>query len=56
MEILMDLEVGKDHPMLCASVVNNSFIFISTATQVGIALPKWIVEKQNSIWVFIRYC
>lgn len=25
------------------------------ATQVGIALPKWIVEKQNSIWVLGLY-
>lgn len=25
------------------------------ATQVGIALPKWIVEKQNSIWVLGVY-
>ncbi|ESN99078.1 hypothetical protein HELRODRAFT_188993 [Helobdella robusta] len=24
------------------------------ATQVGIALPKWIVEKQNSIWVNLK--
>ena len=26
-----------------------------TATHFGIALPKWIVEKQNSVWVLAVY-
>lgn len=26
-----------------------------TATQFGIALPKWMVEKQNSMWVLAAY-
>ena len=31
----------------------NAIFF--TATHFGIALPKWIVEKQNSVWVLAVY-
>jgi len=33
----------------------NFFNFIP-ATHFGIALPKWIVEKQNSVWVSETVC
>ena len=32
---------------------HNTIFF--PATHFGIALPKWIVEKQNSVWVLAVY-
>lgn len=36
---------------------NSTFLLLSswTATHFGIALPKWIVERENSVWVLAVY-
>ena len=49
MEILMDQEV-----LISTNFFFSNF-FVFSVTHFGIALPKWLVDHQNSIFVLLIY-
>ncbi len=48
--------IFQQNVYLSYDICSHCVYFSIPVTHFGIALPKWIVEKQNSVWVCKMMC